>query len=134
MASLNKVMLIGNLGKDPVIKTFESGQSVCTFTLATTERWKDGDGNPKEKTEWHNIKAWRKQADVAAEYLKKGKQVYLEGRIETRSWESDGQKRYTTEIVVDRFLMLGRKDETDTDPAPSPDTDGQEQNNNDLPF
>ena len=110
MASLNKVILIGNLGKDPELKYTPGGVAVCNFSLATKETWKGQDGNKQEKTEWHNIKIWRKQAEIAAEYLKKGKQIYIEGRIETRSWEADGQKRYMTEIVVDRFLMLGKKE------------------------
>ena len=113
MASLNKVILIGNLGKDPEMKYTPSGVAVCEFSLATTENWTDRDGNRQEKTEWHNIKIWRKQAEIAAEYLRKGRQVYIEGKIETRSWEYEGQKQYKTEIVVDRFLMLGRKGEYD---------------------
>ena len=110
MASLNKVILIGNLGKDPELKYTPSGAAVCNFSLATTETWKSQDGTKQEKTEWHNIKIWRRQAEIAAEYLKKGRQVYIEGKIETRSWEADGQRRYMTEIVVDRFLMLGKKE------------------------
>jgi len=118
MASLNKVMLIGYLGKDPELKYTPSGVAVCSFSLATTERFTDKDGNAQEKTEWHNIKIWKKQAEIAAEYLKKGKQVYIDGRIETRSWEKDGQKHYITEIIVNRFLMLGTKPEGSAQGAP----------------
>lgn len=110
LASLNKVILIGNLGKDPELKYTPSGAAVCNFSLATTETWKSQDGTKQEKTEWHNIVVWRKQAEIAAEYLKKGKQICIEGKLQTRSWEADGQKRYMTEIVVDRFLMLGKKE------------------------
>ncbi len=106
---VNKVILIGNLGRDPEIRTTPSGQTVATFTLATSRRWKDRDGNRQEKTEWHNIVVWGKQAEVAGQYLTKGKQVFIEGRIETRSWEDrqSGEKRYKTEIICDNFQMLG---------------------------
>jgi single-strand DNA-binding protein len=122
MASLNKAILIGNLGRDPELKYTPSGVPVCTFSIATTERYKDQDGNPQEKTEWHNIKVWRKQAEVAAEYLKKGRQVYIEGRIETQTWEKEGQKNYRTEIVARKILMLGRKEE---EVGPTPTTAGK---------
>ena len=106
---VNKVLLIGNLGRDPEIRTTPSGQNVATFTLATSRRWKDRDGNRQEKTEWHNIVVWGKQAEVAGQYLTKGKQVFIEGRIETRSWEDkqSGEKRYKTEIICENFQMLG---------------------------
>jgi single-strand DNA-binding protein len=113
MASVNKAILVGNLGKDPELKYTPSGVAVCTFSLATTDKWTDRDGNRQEKTEWHNIKIWRKQAEIAAEYLKKGRQVYIEGKIQTRSWEQDGQKKFMTEIVVDRFQMLGTKGDSE---------------------
>ncbi len=146
MASLNKVILIGNLGKDPELKYTPSGTAVCTFSLATTVSLKDQDGNRQDKTEWHNIKIWSKQAEFAAEYLKKGKQVYIEGRIETRSWEHEGQKRYMTEIIAQRFLMLGRKDDSGSSPpanspaAPpgqktaEPADSGGGMDDDDLPF
>jgi len=102
-------MLIGNLGKDPELKYTPGGTAVCSFSIATTRSFTDKDGNKQEKTEWHNIKVWQKSAEIAAEYLKKGKQVYVEGRLETRSWEQDGQKKYMTEIIAERFLMLGQK-------------------------
>lgn len=106
--SLNKVMLIGNLGKDPELRYTTSGVAVATFSLATNESWKDKEGNLQEKTEWHNIVAWQKLAEICGEWLKKGKKVYIEGRIQTRSYDdkNTGQKRYITEIVADNMLML----------------------------
>lgn len=105
---LNKVMLIGNLGKDPELRYTTSGKAVANFSLATSESWKDADGNTQEKTEWHNIVAWQKLAEICGEWLKKGKKVYIEGRIQTRSYDdkNTGQKRYITEIVADNMLML----------------------------
>ncbi len=105
---LNKVMLIGNLGKDPELRYTSSGVAVATFSIATSESWKDQDGNTQEKTEWHNIVAWRKLAEICGEWLKKGKRVYIEGRIQTRSYDdkNTGQKRYITEIVADNMIML----------------------------
>lgn len=104
--SLNKVQLIGNLGKDPELKYTPSGVAVATFSIATSESWKDQEGNQQEKTEWHNIVAWRKLAEICGEYLKKGKKVYLEGKLQTRNYEKDGIKRYVTEIVADQLIML----------------------------
>jgi single-strand DNA-binding protein len=105
---LNKVMLIGNLGKDPELRYTTSGKAVANFSLATSESWKDADGNAQEKTEWHNIVAWQKLAEICGEWLKKGKKVYIEGRIQTRSYDdkNTGQKKYITEIVADNMLML----------------------------
>ncbi len=101
-------MLIGNLGKDPELRYTTSGVAVATFSLATSESWKDQDGNAQEKTEWHNIVAWRKLAEICGEWLKKGKKVYIEGRIQTRNYDdkNTGQKRYITEIVADNLIML----------------------------
>jgi single-strand DNA-binding protein len=106
--SLNKVMLIGNLGKDPEVRYTASGVAVATFTVATNESWKDQDGNLQERTEWHNIVAWRKLAEICGEWLKKGKKVYIEGRIQTRSYDdkNTGAKRYITEVVADSMIML----------------------------
>jgi single-strand DNA-binding protein len=110
MASLNKVMLIGNLGKDPEIRTTTSGQSVANFSLATSEKFKNKNGETEERTEWHNIVLWGKLAEIAGQYLAKGKPVFIEGRIQTRKWQDkDGQDRYTTEVVGDRMQMLGSK-------------------------
>lgn len=105
---VNKVILIGNLGKDPESQTFDSGVKKTSFSLATTEEYKDKEGNRVKQTEWHNIVLWRGLADVAEKYLSKGNQIFLEGKIKTRSWEDkDGNKRYTTEIVGDNMTMLG---------------------------
>lgn len=108
--SLNKVMLIGNVGRDPMIRHLENGTPVATFSLATTERFRDKSGVQREVTEWHNIVCWRNLADLCEKYIRKGSQLYIEGSIRTRSWDgNDGQKRYTTEIVADNLQMLGRK-------------------------
>lgn len=105
--SLNKVMLIGHLGKDPELKYTSSGIAVVNFSMATNEAWKDQDGNLQERTEWHNIVAWRRLAEICGEYLKKGKRVYIEGRIQTRNYDDkNGVKRYVTEIVADDLIML----------------------------
>jgi single-strand DNA-binding protein len=109
--SLNKVMLIGNLGKDPELRYTTSGVAVATFSLATNESWKDQDGNLQERTEWHNIVAWKKLAEICGEWLKKGKKIYIEGRIQTRSYDdkNTGTKKYITEIVADNMIMLDYK-------------------------
>ncbi len=111
MASLNKVMLIGNLGKDPEVRYTGSGQAVASFSLATSERFKNKQsGEWEEKTEWHRVTLWGKQAEVAGEYLAKGKTVFIEGRLQTRKWtDRDGNEKYTTEIVGERMQMLGGK-------------------------
>jgi single-strand DNA-binding protein len=106
---VNKVILLGNLGKDPVVRRLESGVAVATFSLATSERYKDKDGNVQEKTEWHNIVLWRGLADVAEKYLHKGDKIYIEGKITTRSYEQEGVKKYLTEIVADTMTMLTPK-------------------------
>jgi len=109
--SLNKVMLIGNLGKDPELRYTSGGVAVATFSLATNESWKDQDGNTQERTEWHNIVAWKKLAEICGEWLKKGKKVYIEGRIQTRSYDdkNTGAKKYMTEIVAENMIMLDGK-------------------------
>ncbi|MEM7480240.1 MAG: single-stranded DNA-binding protein [Acidobacteriota bacterium] len=108
---VNKVILVGNLGRDPEVRQTPSGQSVATFSLATNRRWNDRDGNRQEQTEWHNIVCWGKQAEIAGRYLQKGKQIYVEGRLQTRSWDDKqtGEKKYRTEIVCDNFQMLGQR-------------------------
>ncbi|MFU8804888.1 MAG: single-stranded DNA-binding protein [Bradymonadaceae bacterium] len=106
--SVNKAILVGNLGADPELKSTKNGTSVCNFSLATNERWTDRNGQKQEKTEWHRIVVWDKQADSCAKYLTKGRTVYVEGRIETREWEDrEGVKRYTTEIVASTVQFLG---------------------------
>lgn len=110
MASVNKVILVGNLGRDPEVRFMPNGEAVCNFSIATTENWKDKSGVKQEKTEWHNIVMYRKLAEIAGEYLKKGRPVYIEGRLQTRKWEKDGVTRYSTEIIGDNMQMLGTKD------------------------
>ena len=108
MASVNKAILLGNLGGDPELRYTPSGSAVANFTLATREQWTGKDGEKEERTEWHRIVAWGRLGEICGEYLHKGKQVYIEGRIQTRSWEDrDGNKRYTTEIVAQTMQMLG---------------------------
>lgn len=113
-ASLNKVQLIGNLGAKPELKYLPSGQAVCEMRIATNESFKDKDGNKNEKVEWHRVKAWGKTGENCAQYLDKGRSVYVEGRLETRSWDdkTTGEKRYATEIVASNVQFLGGGDKT----------------------
>ncbi len=109
MASVNKVILVGNLGKDPDVRYAANGDAICNLTIATTESWKDkNSGEKKEQTEWHRVVIYRKLAEIAGQYLSKGSQVYIEGKLKTRKWQDkDGQDKYTTEIVADEMNMLG---------------------------
>lgn len=110
---VNKVMLIGNLGQDPEMRYTGSGTAVCNMRLATTENYKDSNGEWVEKTEWHNVVAWARLAEICNEYLRKGSQVYFEGQLQTRSWEDrDGNTRYTTEVKAREMLMLGSRDDS----------------------
>jgi len=138
MIGINKVILVGNLGKDPELRYTPNGTAVANFPLATTSRWKDSSGEFQEKTDWHRIIAWGRQAEVCNEYLKKGSQVFVEGRIQYRSFDDkEGNKRFVTEIIAGVVRMLGRKE---PEPAPPPEemadvekeasTEGEE----DLPF
>ena len=111
MASVNKVILLGNLGRDPEVRYTSSGDAVVSMSIATTETWKDKGGQRQEKTEWHNVVMYRRLAEIAGEYLKKGSQVYIEGRLQTRKWQDkQGNDRYTTEIAADHMQMLGQRD------------------------
>lgn len=111
MASVNKVILVGNLGRDPEVRYTPNGDAVANYSIATTETWKDKNGMRQEKTEWHNVVMYRRLAEIAGEYLKKGSQVYIEGRLQTRKWQDkQGNDRYTTEIVADHMQMLGQRD------------------------
>jgi len=111
MRSLNRVQLIGNMGKDPEMRYTTSGKPVCNFSVATSHTWKDADGTQQEKTEWHNIVAWGKLGEICNQYLNKGRQVFLEGRLQTRKWQgTDGSDRYTTEVVIDNMILLGQRD------------------------
>mgnify|MGYP001236435257 CR=1 FL=1 len=110
MASVNKVILIGNLGRDPETRYMPDGGAVANVSIATTDTWKDKNGEKQEKTEWHRVAFFGKLAEIAGEYLKKGSQVYVEGRLQTRKWQDkDGQDKYTTEIIADRMQMLGSR-------------------------
>lgn len=112
--SLNKVMLIGNLGRDPELKMTPSGQQVARFSVATTETWRNASGEKQSKTEWHNVVVWGKQAEIAEKFLRKGKQVLVEGRIQYREYtDQAGVKKNATEIRCDNFVMLGKMDESD---------------------
>jgi single-strand DNA-binding protein len=116
MAGINKVILIGRLGSDPEVRYTPSGVAVANFNIATSEEWKDKDsGEKKERTEWHRVVAWRRLGEICGEYLSKGKQVYVEGRLQTRDWEDkDGNKRYTTEIVASDVQFLGARDSSES--------------------
>src|ERR1700733_4125757 len=119
MSGINKVILVGHLGKDPEVRYLEGGVSVASFPLATTETF-NKDGRKIEQTEWHNIVLWRSLADVAAKFLQKGKLVYIEGKLRTRSFEDkEGVKKYTTEVVAENFTLLGRKTDFESDIAVS---------------
>ena len=128
MASVNKVILVGNLGKDPEVRHMPNGDAVANFSIATTDTWKDKNGMRQERTEWHNISMYRRLAEIAGEYLKKGSSVYVEGRLQTRKWQDkNGQDRYTTEIICDQMQMLGgksggdgKRDDYDDSPPPPP--------------
>jgi single-strand DNA-binding protein len=121
---VNKVILVGRLGKDPELRYTQGGQPVASFTVATNERWTNRDGEKQERTEWRRIVAWGKQAEFCGNYLSKGRQVYLEGRIQTREWEDkEGQKRWTTEIVAQTVQGLGARGEGGSAPAESPRED-----------
>ena len=124
--SLNKVMLIGNVGQDPSVRYLDQNSAqgatkVASFTLATTERYRDRNGETRENTEWHNIVAWRNNADVVERFVHKGTQLYIEGRLRTRSWtDQTGNKRYTTEVVTDTLQLLGRRPDGQGEGAPAP--------------
>lgn len=131
MASVNKVILIGNLGKDPDVRHMPNGEAVTNITLATAETWKDKtSGEKKEATEWHKVVFFRKLAEIAGQYLKKGAQVYIEGSLKTRKWQDkDGQDRYTTEIVADQMKMLGSRQSGSSD-EPASERQSQTKTNN----
>ena len=120
MSSLNKAMIIGNLGADPDLRYTQSNKPVATLSVATSEKWKDNNGELQEKTEWHRVTLWNRLAEISEKYLKKGSKVYIEGKIQTRQWEDkEGVKRYTTEIVGLTMTMLDTKG-SDTNRPPAP--------------
>ncbi len=134
MAGINKVILVGNLGRDPEIRYFQDGTAVCNFSIATSDEWNDKTtGEKREKTEWHRIVAFRKLGEICGQYLAKGRQVYVEGKLQTRSWEQDGQTRYITEIIADTVQFLGNRDSgnmyqghSERTGAPSPGAGGSQ--------
>lgn len=142
--SVNKVILVGRLGRDPETRYTSSGQAVCNFTLATDETYKDRAGERQKRTEWHRIVVWAKQAEIAQKYLHKGSLIFLEGRIQTRQWDDrEGQKRTTVEIVATNFRMLGGRGEAAPAAAPSEpeshapiteETPAPEVSDEDIPF
>ena len=138
MGSVNKVILVGNLGRDAELRFTPGGQPVATITMATTETWNDKQGNRQEQTEWHRVILWGKAAEALQQYLVKGKQIYVEGKLQTRQWEDkDGNKRYTTEIRADRITLLGgggggrRQDDEEPVRATEPQ---QQIDDDDIPF
>ena len=149
--SVNKVILVGRLGRDPETRYTGAGQAVCNFSLATDESFKDRSGERQKRTEWHKIVVWGKQAEIAQQYLKKGAQIYLEGRIQSREWnDKEGQKRTSFEIVATNFRMLGSRSESvggashasapagnheaDSPAPPADDQSGPEVTDEDIPF
>ena len=140
MRGVNKVILIGNLGKDPELRYLPSGQPVAKFSLATGSRWKDKEGQWQDRTDWHNIVVFGRIAEVCNEYLKKGRQVYIEGRVQTRSYDDrDGNKKWITEIVAQSVQMLGRKGEGEgeeeiPEPVEEPQAGETKSKDDDLPF
>ena len=141
MSGVNKVIIVGRLGADPEVKTVTSGQTVCRLSVATSENWTDRDGQKQERTEWHRVVIWGRMAEVCGQHLAKGRQVYLEGRLQTRSWEDQqGQKKYTTEIVANTVQFLGSNDRSQStnmggstgtqDFGPEPSFDSSEE----IPF
>ena len=140
MSGVNKVILVGRLGADPKVRYTSNGNPVATLSLATSEKWKDKEGQSQEKTEWHRVVLWSRLAELAGQYLNKGRQVYIEGKLQTRKWEDkDGQTRYTTEIVGNQMQFLGGANEgashsSDLPPdlGPAPDMSGGAEE--DIPF
>ena len=143
MSGINKVFLIGRVGRDPEIKTLSSGATIATFSLATSEKWTDKEtGEKNEKTEWHRCTAWRKLAEIISQYVAKGSLIYVEGKLQTRSWEKDGEKRYATEILVNNMQMLdsrreGSAGKTTEDKGfgdPPPNREPGPDDGDDIPF
>jgi single-strand DNA-binding protein len=146
MSGINKVILVGRLGADPEIRYTQSGAAVATLSIATSEKWKDKEGQSQEKTEWHRVVLWNKLAELAGQYLSKGRQVYIEGKIQTRKWDDkDGQTRYTTEVVGNQMQFLGGQNDSagsnydagmpdDIAPAPAMGASGPSGTEDDIPF
>lgn len=134
MSGVNKVILVGNVGRDPEVRHLENGAVVATFSLATNETYKDKTtGEKKDLTEWHNVVIWRGLAEVVEKYVKKGDELYIEGKLRTRSWEKDGITRYTTDVVADNMVMLGGAKGSNRPPAPTQEHAPQQSAQADLP-
>ncbi|HSQ83468.1 MAG TPA: single-stranded DNA-binding protein [Desulfobacterales bacterium] len=142
MAGINKVILVGRLGSDPEVRYTPDGTAVANFSIATSDEWTDkATGEKKERTEWHRVVAWRKLGEICGEYLSKGRQVYVEGKLQTRSWEKDGVTRYSTEIIASDVQFLGGRNAADSyrssEPAPSQGYEGPQltdRHDDDIPF
>ncbi len=137
MRGINKVILVGNLGRDPELRYTQSGTAVANLSIATSETWNNKEGQKQERTEWHRVVLWDKLAEIAEKYLSKGRQVYLEGRLQTRVWkDNDGNKRYTTEIRGDQLVMLGGKGDQPQQgvAAPAADSEPFQATDDDVPF
>jgi single-strand DNA-binding protein len=131
--SINRVTLLGNLGKDPELRYTPQGTPMAKLTLATNERFKDKSGEWQDRAEWHNVVLWNRLAEIARDHLKKGSKVYIDGRLETRSWDKDGEKRYTTSVVANDIVMLTGKQEEKTE-TPVPNVHGVTVTDEDIPF
>ncbi|MBD3334705.1 MAG: single-stranded DNA-binding protein [Candidatus Eisenbacteria bacterium] len=132
--SVNKVILVGNLGRDPELRHTPSGSKVANFTMATNEKWTDRDGQRQERTEWHRIVVWGRQAEIVGEYLHKGRMVYVEGRLQTRQWtDNNNQQRYTTEIVAQNVQMLGGRGDTRFESTPEDSGGGRRSGDSQAP-
>ena len=134
MGSVNRVILIGNLGADPELRYTPNSKAVCNLRVATTETWKDKGGDKQEKTEWHRVTVWGEQAENCQKYLAKGRQVYVEGRLQTRTYDKDGQKHYATDIVADRVVFLGGGEPKEEKRTPKPAPDQTPADETDIPF
>ena len=134
MSSLNKVQLIGRLGKDPDVRHLDSGITVCNFSIATSESYTNKTGEKVEQTEWHNIVAWGKLAEIIEKWVTKGMLIYIEGKLKTRKWEKDGQTHYATEIFADSMQMLSKSEPKEQSQPVQQNTSQQEPEGNDLPF
>lgn len=140
MRGVNKVILVGNLGRDPEVRYIKDGTAVANLRLATSETWNDQNGQKQERTEWHRIVAWGKLAEIAKEYMSKGRQIYVEGKLQTRSWDDrEGNKRYTTEVKADQIIMLGSRGDSAgsrgmSPPPPEPAAAPFEATDDDVPF
>lgn len=133
MSSVNKVVLLGRLGSDPEVRFTPGGQSVCNFRIATSESWNDKNGQRQERTEWTGIVVWGKLAELCGQYLKKGAQAYVEGKLQTREWEKDGVKRYTTEVIAREVVFLGGK-QGGGSRGPTQETEQDSGGSDDIPF